>query len=49
MSNYIIPTESFENLSIPSLTNSTLSTDASFFSIREWPILIGAVVGELFF
>lgn len=49
MSNYIRHNKSFEDLSMPSLTNVTISNDnASFFSItaREWPILIGAVVGE---
>lgn len=49
MSNYIKQNRPFEDLSLPSLTNTTLSNEnASFFSItaREWPILIGAVVGE---
>lgn len=50
MSNYIKQNRSFEDLSMPSLINSTLSNDnTSFFSVtaREWPILIGAVVGKL--
>ena len=42
MSNYIRP--ELDDLPLP--TNSTLSNDASFFTIREWPILIGAVVGK---
>ena len=46
MSNYI---RHNEDLSMALPTNITPSDDnASFFSItaREWPILIGAVVGE---
>ena len=49
MSNYIRHNKSFEDLSMPVLANATPPDDnASFFSItaREWPILIGAVVGE---